>query len=58
MSNLSHQIQLAMLNDEINILLNQRQEIELIVSDLQADRGEDQLVENSCSKVLKLIRNT
>ncbi len=51
-------IQLAMQEDDIERMLKQRNEIDLLVSDLQADRGEDELIERVCSKIIHLIRNT
>ncbi len=52
------EIQTAMKNDDIDRMLIQRSEIDLLVSDLQADRGQDALIEKTCNKILHLIRNT
>lgn len=51
-------VSIAMLQDDIDRHLSQRREIELVVSDLLSDRGEDELTAKACEKVLHLIRNT
>ena len=57
----SSQIEYAMQqmkDDDTERLLNQRLEIELIISDLLSDRGEDEVTARACEEVLHLIRNT
>ena len=56
-SSRDHAIQLAMLEEDIDRMYKQRLEIELLVSDLLSDRGEDELVFDTCDKVLHIIRN-
>ena len=48
----------AMLQDDLSRYEKQRLETELIISDLLADRGEDELTAKACNRILHLIRNT
>lgn len=48
----------AMLQDNLDRYEKQRLEIDLIISDLLADRGEDEKTRLACEKIQHLIRNT
>jgi hypothetical protein len=50
------EVQLAMTRDDVDRMLKQRNEIDLLVSDLISDRGEDELIEVTCNKILHFIR--
>lgn len=52
------EIELAMTQDNVDRYINNNNEIDLLISDLLSDYGEDERINRDCEKILNFIRKS